>query len=504
MGKSNTEQLQIARKHLGQGGATFRKYCGLPSGAAWCDAFVTYIFNEAGNASLFCGGKKQTYCPTTIKLLAKELAQVPMYLAMPSDVIFFDWERNGTPNHIGFVRSKVSTASINTTEGNTSNKVMDKTRPAKYVQAIYRPHFKPSKMPVKGKISTDGNFEFQSVYMLQVVLNVTPQDAILGKGTVMALQRKAGMTGKAVDGAWGPNTSLYVQRMLIKTGLLPKGGDDKQFGKNSTVALQAWINKQYNPAPAPKPTPTPTPKPTPAKYTGAFPDLVVHSGQKIAYTARDLAYAKGTKKATYTYPKGKAKASFTKAINKVYPKRSSWSKQCQAGASCDVGAGTIIRYSGVDTKIPRGLDEQIPHMKKSTLWKKTGLSKCSAAGDVALHSGKGAHIWIGLGDGNIAEANHTWKYFEHVVSDTRSVKGKQNGAVYRATKASVIVKGDRGTEVRKLQSFLNWSGFNCGTVDGEVGDKTIAAVKAFQKKVGLDPDGIVGNGTITKMRAYTK
>lgn len=250
MGKSNTDQLKIAEKHLGQGGATFRKYCGLPSGAAWCDAFVTYIFNEAGNASLFCGGKKQTYCPTTIKILAKELAQIPMYLAMPSDVIFFDWEMNGTPNHIGFVRSKVSSSTINTIEGNTSNKVMYKTRPAKYVQAIYRPHFKPATMPTKGKLSNSSDFQYKSIYMLQVVLGTTP-DAILGKSTVAALQRKAGLTGKAIDGAWGPATSKAIQSKLLGF----KGKDvDGVWGEKSTVALKAWINKQYSATPAPKPS----------------------------------------------------------------------------------------------------------------------------------------------------------------------------------------------------------------------------------------------------------
>lgn len=499
MGKSNTEQLKIAEKYLGQGGARFRKYCGLPSGAAWCDAFVTYVFNEAGNASLFCGGKKQTYCPTTIKICAKDMAQVPMYLAMPSDVIFFDWERNGVPNHIGYVRSKVSPSSINTIEGNTSNKVMYKTRPAKYVQAIYRPHFKPAKMPTKGKVSTDGNFEYQSIYMLQVVLGLTP-DAILGKNTVMALQRKAGLTGKAIDGAWGPATSKAIQSKLLGF----KGKDlDGVWGKQSTVALQTWINKQYNPTPATKPTTTPTQKPTPKPYAGPWPDFVVNSGQKIAWTARNLAYAKGTKKAVYTYPKGKAKQSFTTAINKVYPNRKTWSKQCQAGASCDVGAGTIIRYSGIDTKIPRGLDEQIPHLKKSTLWRKTGQSKCSAIGDVGVQSSPGAHIWIYVGSDNVAEASHTYKYFEHIAKGNRSVKGKPNGAIYRATKATPISKGDMGTEVTKLQKFLNWYGLKVD-VDGVCGPGTESAIKAFQKAQGLTPDGVFGAASLAKAKAVKK
>ena len=249
MGKSNTDQLKIAQKYLGQGGAKFRKFCGLPSGAAWCDAFVSYVFNEAGNASLFCGGKKQTYCPTTIKLLSKELAQVPMYLAMPSDVIFFDWDRNGVPNHIGFVRSRVSTSTINTTEGNTSNKVMNKTRPAKYVCGIFRPHFKGSYKI--GTIAVDGECGYNTIANLQKVLGGVGVDGILGKATVKRIQAYFGASPQ--DGAWGAKTSKAIQSKLAKDGYYT-GKIDSEFGPASVKALQRWINaKNKTTAPATKP-----------------------------------------------------------------------------------------------------------------------------------------------------------------------------------------------------------------------------------------------------------
>jgi len=486
---TNTELLKIAQKHLGQGGAVFRKYCGLPSGAAWCNAFVDYVANEGGVKSLYFNGAKETYCPHSIKWCNKNLALVPMYLAMPMDIIYFDWDRNGNPNHIGFVRAHKDTSSIYTIEGNTDGgKVAQKTRPSKYVQGIYRPHFKGAYKD--GQVAVDGDCGYSTIAMLQKVLGIEV-DGILGQGTVKALQKKAGC---GVDGQWGKNTSKAVQKMIGTAA-------DGEFGVNSVKALQTWINKNL---PKDKPTPQPTPTPTPSTdtYTGAFSDLVTHSGQKIAYTARDLSWAKGTKKAKYTYPKGKAKASFTKAINAVYPNRKKWSKQCQAGASCDVGAGTIIRYSGIDKNMPRGLSEQIPHMKKSSLWKNTGLSKVSKAGDVGIYN---KHIWIGLGDGNIAEANHTWKYFEHIVADRhKKSSDKKNWAVYRATKASAIQNGDRGTEVKKLQTFLNWAGFNCGAADGEVGEKTVSAIKAFQKAVGLQADGAFGSQSLNKAKTYKR
>ena len=489
------ELYQIAKKHIGEGGAKARAYCGM-KGGAWCNAYVCYIFGQGGVANLYYSGKKVTYCPTSIKWCEANLAQIPMYLAMPMDVIYFDWQPNGRPDHIGFVKARKSSSEIFTHEGNTSGgKVAEKTRPAKYVEGVFRPHFTPMAVK-KEKLALDGAFEYQSIYVFQLALGVKA-DGILGKGTVKAWQK---LIGVPQDGAWGRKTTLAAQKFL-------KVKQDGAWGKDSTIALQKWCNAKVFPSQSVTQPSTETKPTTPVVkqgYSGAFPDLVTHSGQIIAYTARDLAYAKGTKKATYTYPKGKAKATFTKAINKVYPKRSSWSKQCQAGASCDVGAGTILRYAGIDTKVPRGLQEQLTHFKKSSLWKNTGLKKCSLAGDVAMQPSPSAHIWIGLGDGNIAEANHTWKFFEHIVKDTRKINGKAKSGVYRCTKSSPIKKGDRGTEVKKLQAFLNWAGYNCGTADGVAGDKTDSAIRAFQKANGLTVDGQFGNGSLAKAKAVKK
>ena len=233
--KSNTEQLAIAKKYVGYGGSKFRKFCGLPSGSAWCDAYVTTIFAEAGNASLFCNGTKQTYCPTTIKWCLKNLASVPPYLALPSDIIFFDWELNGIPNHIGFVRERKDCDTIYTIEGNTSGSICaQKTRNTKYVQGIFRPHFKASYKIAK--LDVDGLFGYNSIAMLQKALGVTV-DGVLGQGTVKALQRKAGVSA---DGLWGKGTSKAVQKMVgVK--------QDGLFGKDSTKALQRWINNKVYP-----------------------------------------------------------------------------------------------------------------------------------------------------------------------------------------------------------------------------------------------------------------
>ena len=244
---NNREQLKLAQSFLGKGGAVFRKYCGLPSGSAWCNAFVTYIFWKAGNASLYCNGTKQTYCPNSIKWCYNNLAMIPIYLAMPSDVIYFDWDKNGVPNHIGFVRERKNCDEIYTIEGNTDGgRVANKTRTVKYIQAVFRPHYVASfKL---GTIEVDGLCGYNTIANLQKALKTIGTykgaiDGILGQGTVKAIQN---MVGVKADGLWGDGTSKAFQKFL---GV----AQDSKFGEDSVKAMQKWVNK-INSSPTPKPS----------------------------------------------------------------------------------------------------------------------------------------------------------------------------------------------------------------------------------------------------------
>jgi hypothetical protein len=157
-------------------------------------------------------------------------------MALPSDIIFFDWQPNGIPDHIGLVRERKSCDAIKTIEGNTSGGIVDyKTRPAKYVLGVYRPHF-PAKFDATKKLEIDGLAGYNTIAVLQRALKVDV-DGILGKGTVRALQKKAGTTQ---DGHWGNGTSRAVQRMLGVEA-------DGLFGPDSVKALQKWCNKEVFP-----------------------------------------------------------------------------------------------------------------------------------------------------------------------------------------------------------------------------------------------------------------
>ena len=60
-------------------------------------------------------------------------------------------------------------------------------------------------------------------------------------------------------------------------------------------------------------------------------------------------------------------------------------------------------------------------------------------------------------------------------------------------------RGSTGTEVRNIQSRLKQWGYMDSPVDGIYGSKTEAAVKSFQRKNGLTPDGIAGPATLSKI-----
>ena len=67
-----------------------------------------------------------------------------------------------------------------------------------------------------------------------------------------------------------------------------------------------------------------------------------------------------------------------------------------------------------------------------------------------------------------------------------------------------LKKGSTGEQVKLLQQFLNWYGGCDLVVDGIFGPATDKAVRNFQKKNGLEVDGIVGPKTRNKMKVVKK
>lgn len=80
------------------------------------------------------------------------------------------------------------------------------------------------------------------------------------------------------------------------------------------------------------------------------------------------------------------------------------------------------------------------------------------------------------------------------------IRYKGNGTKYR----NYMKMGDSGAEVKKLQLFLNWAMDMSLVVDGNFGDKTDTAVRAFQTKCKITADGLFGATSLEKAKAFDK
>lgn len=65
--------------------------------------------------------------------------------------------------------------------------------------------------------------------------------------------------------------------------------------------------------------------------------------------------------------------------------------------------------------------------------------------------------------------------------------------------AAAFQQGDQGSEITSIQMKLNALGYNAGNVDGDFGEMTAEAVRAFQRDRGLEVDGVIGTQTYRVM-----
>mgnify|MGYP001792197881 CR=1 FL=1 len=62
-----------------------------------------------------------------------------------------------------------------------------------------------------------------------------------------------------------------------------------------------------------------------------------------------------------------------------------------------------------------------------------------------------------------------------------------------------LVSGDRGADVRSLQTLLTLLGYYDGAIDGVFNDPLTSAVQQFQTSVGISPSGQMTNETWAKL-----
>lgn len=116
----SSKLINIALEQVGNvGGEKYWRWYGFESRVEWCAVFVSWVANESGvlnmsipRFSLVSDGVDW------FKINGRWEEQ--NYLPKSGDIIFFDWENDGKPNHVGIVE-KVENNMIYTIEGNSTN-----------------------------------------------------------------------------------------------------------------------------------------------------------------------------------------------------------------------------------------------------------------------------------------------------------------------------------------------------------------------------------------------
>ena len=153
MANSASDVLAKARSQIGYSrwtdpnpgtiyGRWYAQYTGVPyygtNGVPWCAMFVSWVFNQVGAR---CKGLPAAYCPYILRDAKAARKTVSKANAKPGDVVLFDWQGDGTADHVGIVE-KNNGSTMTTIEGNTDNGVVArKTRPYSCICGVVRPDY---------------------------------------------------------------------------------------------------------------------------------------------------------------------------------------------------------------------------------------------------------------------------------------------------------------------------------------------------------------------------
>ena len=134
-------------------------------------------------------------------------------------------------------------------------------------------------------------------------------------------------------------------------------------------------------------------------------------------------------------------------------------------------------------------------------------------------TGKRGHIGLYIGDGWVIEASGT---INGVIKSKLTISkwvewGELKGVDYESSPEDIITdpeenmtygtirKGNKGPVVKYAQELLIKKGYSLPKygADGDFGNETLNAVKAFQKANGLTADGVIGAKTWEKLQEET-
>lgn len=310
-----------------------------------------------------------------------------------------------------------------------------------------------------------------------------------------------GFTISKVDGVFGQSTFEAVMAFQKATGLTVDG----KAGKNTLVKLESYFDSNGNVT-----QPMITPKPTADLDNIAYgiPTRTLREGmggQDVLYTQDRLAalgYLTGISDGQY--------GAATKAAVLAFQKKN--------GLSADGVLGTNTRkrlfsegaIGAKETSQPDGVGE-----RKLTLGMKGDDVKSVQTKLIALGylTGKADGVYgtatesairrfqtrNGLTSDGICGEDTVKALYSSTAIDAGSSVTPSPKPVDESAPTRILRPGMSGDDVKSVQSRLKALGYYTGTVDGNYGTGTMAAVASFQLRNNLSADGVAGKRTYKKM-----
>ena len=310
-----------------------------------------------------------------------------------------------------------------------------------------------------------------------------------------------GFTISKVDGVFGQSTFEAVMAFQKATGLTVDG----KAGKNTLVKLESYFDANGNVT-----QPMITPKPTADLDNIAYgiPTRTLREGmggQDVLYTQDRLAalgYLTGISDGQY--------GAATKAAVLAFQKKN--------GLSADGVLGTNTRkrlfsegaIGAKETSQPDGVGE-----RKLTLGMKGDDVKSVQTKLIALGylTGKADGVYgtatesairrfqtrNGLTSDGICGEDTVKALYSSTAIDAGSSVTPSPKPVDESAPTRILRPGMSGDDVKSVQSRLKALGYYTGTVDGNYGTGTMAAVASFQLRNNLSADGVAGTRTYKKL-----
>lgn len=216
----------------------------------WCALFASWCLDQAGQS---CSGMPTASCATALSGAKKAgLVRSNKKDAKAGDLVLFDWNGNGQPDHIGIVEkncgSYIQTIEGNTSSGNSGSQsngggVYRRTRNWGYVLAIIAVPYdgqSSGSASSSGKLAVDGYVGPATVKEWQKQRGTTQDGVISGQS---ASDKAAHERINAIR--YGSGGSLLVES--LQSFLTEQGYTvtvDGYMGKNTVKALQKWMREK--------------------------------------------------------------------------------------------------------------------------------------------------------------------------------------------------------------------------------------------------------------------